>query len=391
MSKKAGNVKKEMGQQGTAIRFIDLFAGIGGFHIGMHNIGGHCVFASEIDKFARITYEHNYSKWSPEIFENNLFNQDITDPNLDYKNIPAFDVLCAGFPCQPFSHAGLKKGFSDTRGTLFFNIEQIVKTKIDQAKKNKDDSLIPKVLFLENVKGLKNHDKGHTFSIIKANLEKLGYEVRAEVLNSKNFGVPQNRERIFIVAWYKKLIRAKDFRFPWGIGTDGEAIFDKAKRDSLSIPTVVGNILLDEKELSKLEQQQKKTYTISEKLWEGHVRRRKEHGEKGNGFGYSLFKDDSSYTSTISARYNKDGSEILIDQSMLDKRPRKLHPIEAARLQGYPIDAKNKNERFEIPVSDAQSYKQFGNSVSVPVIKALAREILAQLLTLENTGDTEQA
>lgn len=361
-------------------KFIDLFAGIGGFHIAMHTMGGQCVFASEIDKFARITYEHNYKKWSPELFENKLFNQDITDPNLDYNTIPSFDVLCAGFPCQPFSHAGLKKGFSDTRGTLFFNIEQIVKAKIDLAKKNKDDSLIPKVLFLENVKGLKNHDKGNTFAVIKANLEELGYEVRAEVLNSKNFGVPQNRERIFIIAWYKKVIKAEDFRFPWGIDEDGEVIFDKAKKDSHSVPTALGNILLDEKELLESEQKNNKSYTISEKLWEGHLRRRKEHGEKGNGFGYSLFKDDSPYTSTISARYNKDGSEILIDQSLLDKRPRKLHPVEAARLQGYPIDAKDKNERFEIPVSDAQAYKQFGNSVSVPVIKVLAREIVLQLL-----------
>ncbi|MDQ8005270.1 MAG: DNA (cytosine-5-)-methyltransferase [Pedobacter sp.] len=381
MSKKGNSVKKDTEELRENIRFIDLFAGIGGFHIGMHSVGGKCVFASEIDKFARVTYEHNYKKWSPEVFANNLFNQDITDPNLDYNNIPAFDVLCAGFPCQPFSHAGLKKGFSDTRGTLFFNIEQIVKTKINQAKKNKDDSLIPKVLFLENVKGLKNHDKGHTFAVIKANLEKLGYEVRAEVLNSKNFGVPQNRERIFIIAWYKKLIKAKDFKFPWGIDAEGDVIFDKSQRDKLSIPTTLGDILLDEKQLLKFEQKQNKSYTISEKLWEGHLRRRKEHGEKGNGFGYSLFKDDSPYTSTISARYNKDGSEILIDQSILDKRPRKLHPIEAARLQGYPIDAKDKNERFQIPVSDAQAYKQFGNSVSVPVIKVLAKEISNQLLT----------
>lgn len=369
-----------MAEKNKDFKFIDLFAGIGGFHIAMHTVGGQCVFASEIDKFARVTYEHNYKKWSPELFENKLFNQDITDPNLDYNAIPSFDVLCAGFPCQPFSHAGLKKGFSDTRGTLFFNIEQIVQTKIDQAKKNKDDSLIPKVLFLENVKGLKNHDKGNTFAVIKANLEELGYEVRAEVLNSKNFGVPQNRERIFIVAWYKKTVKAKDFRFPWGVTAEGEIIFEKSKRDTQSMPTALGNILLDEKELAKLEQQNNKSYTISEKLWEGHVRRRKEHGEKGNGFGYSLFKDDSPYTSTISARYNKDGSEILIDQSLLDKRPRKLHPIEAARLQGYPIDAKNENERFEIPVSDAQAYKQFGNSVSVPVIKVLAQEIENQLL-----------
>lgn len=365
--------------------FIDLFAGIGGFHIAMHHQGGKCVFASEIDKFARITYEHNYKKWSPELFSEGFFNQDITDKELDYHTIPAFDILCAGFPCQPFSHAGLKKGFADTRGTLFFNIEQIVKAKLDDAKKYKDKSLIPKVLFLENVKGLKNHDKGHTFATIKHQLEELGYEVRAEVLNSKHFGVPQNRERIFIVAWHKELIRVDDFRFPWGIDENGMPIFDRENRDRLCKPTAVGNILLDVEELAQLEEENDRVYTISEKLWNGHLRRKKEHGEKGNGFGYSLFRDDSSYTSTISARYYKDGSEILIDQSLLHKRPRKLHPIEAARLQGYPIDEKSPKERFEIPVSDAQAYKQFGNSVSVPVIKVLAGEIVKQLV-FKNAG-----
>ncbi|GEM64191.1 cytosine-specific methyltransferase [Sphingobacterium faecium NBRC 15299] len=360
--------------------FIDLFAGIGGFHIAMHHIGGKCVFASEIDKFARITYEHNYKKWSPELFENGNFNQDITDPALDYNKIPAFDLLCAGFPCQPFSHAGLKKGFGDTRGTLFFNIEEIVRTKIEAATKENNNHLIPKVLFLENVKGLRNHDKGRTFETIKSRLEELGYEVRAEVLNSKNFGIPQNRERIFIVAWYKDLIKVNDFKFPYGLDQEGNAIYDRAIRDTESVNTTVGQILLDEKELEAFEAKNSRTYTISEKLWDGHQRRKKEHGEKGNGFGYSLFQDDSQYTSTISARYYKDGSEILIDQSLLEKRPRKLHPVEAARLQGYPIDEKNANEKFEIPVSDAQAYKQFGNSVSVPVIKTLAKEIINQLL-----------
>ena len=360
----------------TDFNFIDLFAGIGGFHIAMHSVGGKCVFASELDKFARITYEHNYKKWSPELFESGNFNQDITDENLDYNNIPSFDLLCAGFPCQPFSHAGLKKGFGDTRGTLFFNIEEIVRTKIEAAKKQKNKNLIPKVLFLENVKGLNNHDKGRTFETIKLHLEELGYAVRAEVLNSKNFGVPQNRERIFIVAWHKELVEAEDFRFPWGLDRDGKPIFDRMSRDVERQDTSVGQILLEEKELEKLEQQTGRTYTISDKLWDGHQRRRKEHGEKGNGFGYSLFQDDSPYTSTISARYYKDGSEILIDQSVQGKRPRKLHPIEAARLQGYPIDETNVSERFEIAVSDTQAYKQFGNSVSVPVIKTLAKEII---------------
>jgi len=166
------------------IRFIDLFAGIGGFHIAMHRIGGKCVFASEIDKFARETYEHNFKTISPDIFENGNYNVDITDPELDYKDIPDFEVLCGGFPCQAFSNAGLKKGFGDTRGTLFFNIQKIVQTKIEEHKKDASVT-IPRVLFLENVKGFKNHDKGRTFKTVKSVLEELGYNVFAEVLNSK--------------------------------------------------------------------------------------------------------------------------------------------------------------------------------------------------------------
>src|SRR5690554_2986161 len=168
-----------MAKKKKEFRFIDLFAGIGGFHIAMHENGGRCVFASEIDKFARQTYEHNFIKISPEIFENGNFNEDITDPKLDYSKIPDFDILCAGFPCQPFSHAGLKKGFDDTRGTLFFNIKEIVKSKISGNQRHKEIK-IPKVLLLENVKGFKNHDKGKTFTIIKKTLNDLGYEVATE-------------------------------------------------------------------------------------------------------------------------------------------------------------------------------------------------------------------
>lgn len=358
-------------------KFIDLFAGIGGFHIAMHENGGKCVFASEIDKFARETYIHNFKKLSPEIFENGNFNEDITDLNLDYTNIPDFDVLCAGFPCQPFSHAGLKKGFDDTRGTLFFNIKEIVRAKIE-ANRNNKKKLIPKVLLLENVKGFRNHDKGNTFKVIKRTLNELGYEVAAEVLNSKHFGVPQNRERIFIIAWYKELINKNEFNFPYGLDKFNEVIFDKSLRDIDAKKISVGDILLKNSELKELEENKQKTYTISEKLWEGHKRRRIEHAQKGNGFGFSSFNSKSHYTSTISARYYKDGSEILIEQKGVkgrSDRPRKLHPIEAARLQGFPIDS-----WYEIPVSDNQAYKQFGNSVSVPVVKTLASEIKKQLL-----------
>ena len=359
------------------LTFIDLFAGIGGFHIAMHASGAKCVFASELDKFARTTYETNFSKISPEIFRNGNFNVDITDRNLDYKNIPEFDILCGGFPCQPFSHAGLKKGFNDTRGTLFFNIQEIVRAKIEANKK--DNSVkIPRILLLENVKGFRNHDKGNTFKIIKKVLNELGYEVKEEVLNSKHFGVPQNRERIFIVAWYRDLIKERTFKFPYGLTDDNEVIYDQAKRDKLSKKIKLGDILLSNRELNLLEIEAEKSYTISEKLWAGHQRRKAEHKTKGNGFGYSSFNAKSQYTSTISARYYKDGSEILIEQKGIkgrEDRPRKIHPIEAARLQGYPID-----DWYELPVSDSQAYKQFGNSVSVPVVTTLAGEILNQLI-----------
>ncbi len=336
-------------------KFIDLFAGIGGFHIAMHSFGGKCVFASEWDKFARITYEKNYNKWNPELFLNGNFNSDIND--ADPNKIPDFDVLCAGFPCQPFSHAGLKKGFEDTRGTLFFNIAEIINTKVIQGNP-------PQVLLLENVKGLKNHDKGNTLKTILEVLDRLGYDSNTKVLNSKYFGVPQNRERLFIVAWRKNDKKLIKFQFPLGLNKQNKTIFNEDELVEKAKPIKVGNILIPKVE-SK--------YTISDKLLQGHLRRLKEHREKGNGFGFSLFDAESPYTSTISARYYKDGSEILIKQK--NANPRKLHPKEAGLLQGYPID-----EGFNIVVSDVQAYKQFGNSVSIPVVKALAKEIVKQLL-----------
>jgi DNA (cytosine-5)-methyltransferase 1 len=335
--------------------FIDLFAGIGGFHLAMHNAGGKCVFASEWDKYARLTYEENFKEISPEIFKNDNYNWDIKD--ADPNKIEDFDILCAGFPCQPFSNAGLKKGFEDTRGTLFFNIAEIINTK-------KEKGYPPKVLLLENVKGLRGHDKGKTLIKIIDVLNDLGYSVDTKVLNSKYFGVPQNRERLFIVAWLKKDNAPNSFNFPLGLDKNNLPIFDEEGLTIKSKPIKVGDILLPDVE---------KKYTISDKLYIGHKRRLKEHKEKGNGFGFSMFNSESAYTSTISARYYKDGSEILIQQQ--NSNPRKLSPKEAGRLQGYPID-----NGFKIIVSDVQAYKQFGNSVSVPVVKTLAKEILKQLL-----------
>lgn len=300
------------------IRVIDLFAGIGGIRLGFHQAFGgvDCVFTSEIDKFSIKTYTENFSK-------DNIYG-DIT--KISENDVPEHDILLAGFPCQPFSQAGLKKGFSDTRGTLFFDIERILLEKK------------PKAFLLENVKQLKGHCKGKTLQVILKKLQKAGYVVFYDVLKARDFGIPQNRERIFIVGFLDQKIK---FNFPKPIGID----------------TRVGSIL--ENEVDDL-------YTISDRLWQGHQRRKIQNKLNGKGFGYGLFNKDSSYTNTISARYYKDGSEILIEQK--GKNPRKITPREAARLQGFP-------DTFKIPVSDTQAYRQFGNSVCVPVIKAIAKNM----------------
>lgn len=311
-------------------KFIDLFAGIGGIRIPFQELGGKCVFTSEWDKFAQKTYRLNYGE-EP--------SGDITQ--IEANEIDDFDVLLAGFPCQPFSQAGLGKGFEDTRGTLFFEIERIISEKR------------PKAFLLENVKQLKGHDKGRTLQVILQHLHKLDYFVDYEVLRAADYGVPQNRERIYIVGFDTRQINIdKNYRFPYPKPT-----YEKTR---------LGDILendVDEK------------YTISDRLWEGHLRRKREHQEKGNGFGYSLYNSESPYTNTLSARYYKDGSEILIDQGE-GHNPRKLTPRECAKLQGFP-------ENFIIPVSDTQAYKQFGNSVAVPVVRAVARQLISEMKRLQ--------
>ncbi len=305
---------------------IDLFAGIGGIRQAFQRQGGYNVYSSEWDKFAQTTYRINFGE-TPD--------GDITQ--VDENDIPDHDILLGGFPCQPFSQAGLHKGFEDARGTLFFDVARIIKAKR------------PKAFMLENVKQLKGHDKGNTIRVILSVLDELNYYVPdPQVLNAYHFGVPQNRERIIIVGFNKDYLpeNYEEFKYPKG------HIDDSVR---------VGNIL---------EANVGDRFTISDKLWQGHQSRKKMHEKKGNGFGFCLFNEDSKYTSTISARYYKDGSEALIEQH--GKNPRMLTPRECARLQGFTDD-------FIIPVSNARAYKQFGNSVCIPVIEAVAKAMLEYL------------
>ena len=305
---------------------IDLFAGIGGIRQAFQRHGGYTVYSSEWDKFAQKTYKVNFG---------DMPDGDITKVNEN--DIPDHDILLAGFPCQPFSQAGLKKGFDDARGTLFFDIARIIKAKR------------PKAFMLENVKQLRGHDKGRTLEVILSILDGLNYYVpKPEILNAYNFGVPQNRERIIIVGIDRNRlpILHDDFKYPKG---------------SQNPDVCVGDIL---------EKKVPAKFTISDQLWQGHLKRKRENQAKGNGFGFCLFNAKSKYTSTISARYYKDGSEALIEQK--GKNPRKLTPRECARLQGFP-------DNFIIPVTNVRAYKQFGNSVCIPVIDAVARELITYL------------
>lgn len=305
---------------------IDLFAGIGGIRQAFQRQGGYTVYSSEWDKFAQTTYRINFGE-TPD--------GDITKVNEN--DIPDHDILLGGFPCQPFSQAGLKKGFEDARGTLFFDIARILKAKR------------PKAFMLENVKQLRGHDKGKTLAVILSVLNELNYYVpEPQILNAYDFGIPQNRERLIVVGFNKEYLPLEYNKFLYPVGQSHEGV-------------KVGNILEDVVS---------DRYTISDRLWQGHLERKRMHEEKGNGFGFCLFNSKSKYTSTISARYYKDGSEALIEQK--GKNPRMLSPRECARLQGFP-------EEFIIPVSNARAYKQFGNSVCIPVIEAVAKQMIEYL------------
>jgi DNA (cytosine-5)-methyltransferase 1 len=315
-------VRKKKSQK-TPIRFIDLFAGIGGIRIAFEKAGGECVFSSEWNKFAQQTYEKNFGE---------VPLGDIRQ--IAAADIPDFDLLCAGFPCQPFSIAGVSKkqslnkphGFEDeTQGTLFYEILRILKEKK------------PAAFFLENVKNLERHDKGKTFTVIRDSLTDAGYSFTYRVINAKSL-VPQNRERIFMVGFLDPEI---GFTFP-------------------EIPDLKPRIQ------DILEEDVPEKYTLTDHLWEYLQNHAEKHRLKGNGFGFGLV-DVNNHCRTLSARYYKDGSEILIPQE--GKNPRRLTPRECARLQGYP-------ESFAIPVSDTQAYKQFGNSVAVPLVKILAKQVV---------------
>ena len=328
-------------QQNANFTFIDLFAGIGGFRLAMQNCGGKCVFSSEWDKAAKETYYDNYGE---------VPFGDITKQTIKALIPEQFNVLCAGFPCQPFSNAGLKRGIEDVRGTLFYEIAEILQEHQ------------PEVVLLENVRGLISNDNGRTLQTILQTITHLGYkcnipqeyidngpiirikkEASRMVLSAKDYGVPQNRPRIYIVLWRENL-NVETFNYP-------EPTYEE---------TLVNDIL---------ELNVPATFTISDRLWEGHQRRRMNNAAHGKGFGYCSFTPDSPYTSTISRRYYKDGSEILIEQEGMN--PRKLTPREATNLQGFPRE-------FRIHHSNVEAYKQAGNSVAVPVVEHLANEILNQ-------------
>lgn len=348
--------------------FIDLFAGIGGLRKGFEPAGGKCVFTCEWDKYSRTTYNANFDC-------DHVIAGDIRQLDL-VRDIPTHDVLLAGFPCQPFSIAGVSKknslgrphGFScESQGTLFFEVASII------------EAHRPKAIMLENVKNLLSHDNGNTFRVIRETLDELGYGITYRVINSKGW-VPQQRQRIFIVGF------RRDF------GMTEFDINDMPVPDPATGPKM-GSILHSPGEIPDPMYTKPNShlpldkYTLSEKLWDYLQGYAAKHAEKGNGFGFGLV-GPSDTARTLSARYYKDGSEILVKQRG-KKRPRRLTPRECARLMGFDTPGK---KEFEIPVSDTQAYKQFGNAVVVPVIQAIAEHMKPALqdLVLKHGKESEK-
>ena len=316
----------------TGYTFIDLFAGLGGFRIALESLGANCVYSNEWDVPVQKVYAENFGD-TPE--------GDITQ--VDENTIPDHDILCAGFPCQAFSISGKQRGFEDSRGTLFFDVARIIRAKR------------PKAFMLENVKNLCSHDKGRTFQVIRESLEELDYEIFYKVLDGQNY-VPQHRERILIVGFDRERYGDKiDFEFNL----------------TPHVPKPVMRDILDEEVADK--------YTLSDKLWTYLQNYAAKHRAAGNGFGYGIAPLDG-VSRTLSARYYKDGSEVLIAQE--GKNPRRLTPRECARLQGFP-------DTFKIPVSDTQAYKQFGNSVVVPLMGEVAKLIVNNIETMDNEKEQD--
>ncbi len=333
--------------------FIDLFAGIGGFRIAMQNLGGKCVFSSEWDEQAQKTYFANYGEYP--------FGDITLESTKQY--IPDnFDILCAGFPCQAFSLAGKRLGFAETRGTLFFDVAEILRRKQ------------PKALFLENVKGLALHDKGKTLKTILNTLDEVGYIVpEPQIINAMYFGVPQHRERIYIVGFRKDLgITAEDFTYP-------------AQKE-------VTKHWIDVREAEPVPSK----YYLSTTYVNTLINHKKRHEAKGNGFGYAIIPDDGVANAIVVGGMGRERN-IVIDKRQTDMTPttrikgeynrdgwRRMTPREWGALQGYPVyDTGNGNPIFVIPVADASAYKQFGNSVAVPAIQATAEQILRTLRKLK--------
>jgi len=350
--------------------FIDLFAGIGGIRIAFEDSGATCVFTSEIDKFARQTYQAYFQ--DP---EDHPTSNDITQ--IDPLDIPDHDILTGGFPCQPFSIAGVSKknslgrehGFNDpTKGTLFFNIKAILLAKR------------PKAFLLENVKNLRSHDKGKTWKVIEQTLRECGYSFSDRILDAASI-VPQHRERVFIVGFDRQQFglpaQQLDFTHFWDCV---ESAMETRRYELAKLYDVpanaafpeVGYILEDEATIPD-------KYILTPRLWEYLQEYKRKHQAKGNGFGFGLVEPQHKYTRTLSARYYKDGSEALIARN--DDIPRRLTPLECSRLQGFPVDFQAMYERTITtqPASDCQSYKQFGNSVCVPVVASIA-EVVTQYL-----------